>query len=53
MRLRKPSLAGYKNHWYFKEDMGGVKVIRVKMTSDPLIAQPGDIFANHAGMGDG
>ena len=23
-------LAGYKNHWYFKEDMGGVKVIRVK-----------------------
>ena len=23
--------------------------IRVKMTSDPLIAQPGDIFANHAG----
>ena len=23
-------LAGYKNHWYFKEDMGEVKVIRVK-----------------------
>ena len=23
-------LAGYKNHWYFKEDMGGVTVIRVK-----------------------
>ena len=23
-------LAGYKNHWYFKEDMGGGKVIRVK-----------------------
>ena len=23
-------LAGYKNHWYFKEDMGRVKVIRVK-----------------------
>lgn len=23
-------LAGYKNRWYFKEDMGGVKVIRVK-----------------------
>ena len=23
-------LAGYKNHWYFKEYMGGVKVIRVK-----------------------
>ena len=23
--------------------------VRVRMTSDPLIAQPGDIFANHAG----
>lgn len=23
-------LAGYKNRWYFREDMGGVKVIRVK-----------------------
>ena len=28
--LQGKPLAGYKNHWYFKEDMGGVKVIRVK-----------------------
>ena len=31
-------LAGYKNHWYFKEDMGGVRSSASRATSRPTRA---------------